>query len=335
MSMFRFGDPQWLWLLLLLPLLAMWRGGRGPLPALEYSNVDLIRQVARATRSRLGGFAAGAKLAALALLILALARPQLGGSNATVHASGVDIMLALDVSGSMQSLDFKLDGEPASRLDVVRSVVRRFIAARPDDRIGLIIFAGVPYVVSPVTLDHGWLLSSLDQVQIGDVEDGTAIGSGLAAALNRLRTQSAKTRIVILMTDGQNNSGQIPPVTAAEAAAALGIKVYTIGIGVRGVAPMPVTDAFGRRRIIMEKVDVDEDTLRAIAAKTGAKFYRATDTDSLNHIYSDIDHLEKTSFTVHTYERWQELFSWLAAAALAVLALGFLFDHTLGRRLPA
>jgi len=333
--MFRFGDPDWLWLLLLPPLLALWQGRRGPRPALEYSNIDLVRQMARATRSRLGGLAAGAKLAALALLILALARPQLGGSNAAVHASGVDIMLALDVSGSMQSLDFRLEGAPASRLDVVRSVVRRFIAARPNDRIGLTIFAGVPYLISPVTLDHAWLLSSLDQVQIGDVEDGTAIGSGLATALNRLRNQSAKTKLVILMTDGQNNSGQIPPITAAEAAAALGVKVYTIGIGVRGEAPMPVTDAFGRRRIVMEKVDVDEDTLRAIAAKTGARFYRATDTDSLNHIYADIDRLEKTTFTVHTFERWQELFAWLSGAGLALLALGFLVDHTVGRRLPA
>ena len=333
--MFRFDNPQWLWLLLLLPLLALWRGRRGPRAALEYSNVDLIRQLGRATRSRPGGLAAGASLAALALLILALARPQLGGSNTAVHASGVDIMLALDVSGSMQSLDFKLEGQPASRLDVVRSVVRRFIAARPNDRIGLTIFAGVPYLISPVTLDHGWLLGSLDQVQIGDVEDGTAIGSGLATALNRLRTESAKTRLVILMTDGQNNSGQIPPVTAAEAAAALGVKVYTIGIGIRGEAPMPVTDAFGRRRIIMEKVDVDEDTLRTIAAKTGAKFYRATDTDSLNHIYADIDRLEKTAFTVHTFEHWQELFPLLAAAGLALLAAGLLIDHTLRRRLPA
>ncbi len=167
---------------------------------------------------------------------------------------------------------------------------------------------GRPYLISPVTLDHAWLLDNLERVQIGDIEDGTAIGSALASGLNRLRNQTAKSKIVILMTDGQNNSGQITPITAAEAARALGIKVYTIGIGVRGEAPFPVTDAFGRRRIVMEKVDVDEDTLRRIAAATGARFYRATDTDSLNRIYAEIDKLEKTAFTVHSYERWQELF---------------------------
>jgi Ca-activated chloride channel family protein len=244
-------------------------------------------------------------------------------------------MLLMDVSGSMQSLDFKLEHLPASRVDVVKSVVRKFIVARPNDRIGLTIFAGVPYLVSPVTLDHGWLLDNLERVHIGDIEDGTAIGSALAAGLNRLRNQTAKSKIVILMTDGQNNSGQITPITAAEAARALGVKVYTIGIGVRGEAPFPVTDAFGRQRIVMEKVDVDEDTLRRIATATGARFYRATDTDSLNRIYEEIDKLEKTAFTVHSFERWQELFDWPALAALVVLGLSLLFQVTLRGRIPA
>jgi Ca-activated chloride channel family protein len=295
----------------------------------------LIREVARRTRSRLGSILAGLPLLGLLLLIIAVARPQQGATNATVHASGVDIMLLLDVSGSMQSLDFRLDNLPASRVDVVKSVVRKFIAARPNDRIGLTIFAGMPYLVSPVTLDHAWLLGNLDRVRIGDIEDGTAIGSALAAGLNRLRNQTAKSKIVILMTDGQNNSGQITPITAAEAARALGVKVYTIGIGVRGEAPIPVTDAFGRRRIVMEKVDVDEDTLRRIATATGARFYRATDTDSLNHIYDEIDKLEKTAFTVHSYEQWQELFDWPALAALVVLGLSLLSQFTLRRRIPA
>ncbi|HTY94717.1 MAG TPA: VWA domain-containing protein [Steroidobacteraceae bacterium] len=333
--MFRFANPEVLWLLGVLPLLLIWRGRRGPLPAIEYPSVALVREVARMTRSRLGNVLAGLPLLALALLMLGMARPQQGESNATVHASGVDIMLLLDVSGSMQSLDFRLGGLPASRVDVVKSVVRRFITARPNDRIGLTIFAGRPYLVSPVTLDHAWLLENLDRVRIGDIEDGTAIGSALASGLNRLRNQSAKSRIAILMTDGQNNAGQITPITAAEAARALGIKVYTIGIGVRGEAPFPVTDAFGQRRIVMEKVDVDEDTLRRIAGATGAKFYRATDTDSLNRIYDEIDKLEKTAFTVHSYERWQELFVWPVLAGLAVLVASVLCGFTLRRRIPA
>jgi Ca-activated chloride channel homolog len=333
--MLRFANPEYLWLLAALPLLLIWRGRRGPLAAIEYPSLDLVREVARRTRSRLGSILGGLSLLALALLIVAMARPQTGASNATIHASGVDIMLLLDVSGSMQSLDFKLEGLPASRVDVVKSVVRKFIGARPNDRIGLTIFAGMPYLMSPVTLDHGWLLSNLERVRIGDIEDGTAIGSALASGLNRLRNQTAKSKIIILMTDGQNNSGQITPITAAEAAKALGVKVYTIGIGVRGEAPIPVTDAFGRRRIVMEKVDVDEDTLNRIATTTGARFYRATDTDSLNRIYSEIDKLEKTAFTVHSYESWQELFAWPALAGLLVLGLSLLSQFVLRRRIPA
>jgi Ca-activated chloride channel homolog len=332
--MFRFANPELLWLLALLPLLLLWRGRRGPLPAIEYPSLVLVREAARRTRSRVGAVLAGLPLLGVALLIIAVARPQQGDSNATVHASGVDIMLLLDVSGSMQSLDFKLENLPVSRVDVVKSVVRRFIVARPNDRIGLTIFAGQPYLLSPVTLDHAWLLGNLDRIHIGDIEDGTAIGSALASGLNRLRNQNAKSKLIILMTDGQNNSGQITPITAAEAARALGIKVYTIGIGVRGEAPFPMTDAFGRRRIVMEKVDVDEDTLRRIATATGARFYRATDTDSLNHIYDEIDKLEKTTFTVHSYERWQELFDWPALAALVIVGLSLLSQLTLRRRIP-
>ncbi len=333
--MYRFADPAYLWLLAILPLLLIWRGRRGPVPAIEYPSLMLIRELARRTRSRLGSLLAGLPLLALVLLVIAVARPQQGASNSTVHASGVDIMLLLDVSGSMQSLDFKLDNLPANRLDVVKSVVRKFIAARPNDRIGLTIFAGQPYLVSPVTLDHSWLLGNLDRIRIGDIEDGTAIGSALAAGLNRLRNQTAKSKIIILMTDGQNNFGQITPITAAEAARALAVKVYTIGIGVRGEAPIPVTDAFGRRRIVMEKVDVDEDTLRRIATATGARFYRATDTDSLNRIYDEIDKLEKTAFTVHSFEQWEELFAWPALGALVILGLSLLAQLTVRRRIPA
>ncbi len=335
MSTFRFLDPGWLWLLALLPALAFWHGRRGVVAAIRYPATRMLRGMSRVTRSRMGGWLTGLKLLALALLIVALARPQTGGSSSTVHASGIDIMLALDVSGSVQSLDFRLEGAPANRLDVVRSVVKKFIEARPDDRIGLTIFAGLPYLVSPVTLDHAWLLDSLERVQIGGIEDGTAIGSALAAGLNRLRGQAAKSKILILMTDGQNNAGSVTPISAAEAARALGVKVYTIGIGVRGEAPIPVTDALGRRRIVMEHVDVDEDTLQRIAAATGARFYRATDTDSLQHIYAEIDKLEKTAFTVHSSEHWDELYWKAVAAALALLAASLLLEFTVLRRVPA
>jgi Ca-activated chloride channel homolog len=333
--MIRFFSPEWLWLLALLPLIAFWRGRRGAVAAVEYSNSQIIRAISRQTRSRSGAWLSSIKLLALALLILGLGRPQTGATGAPTRASGIDIMLLLDVSGSMRSLDFRLDGKPASRVDVVKSVVAKFIQERPDDRIGLTIFAGAPYLVSPVTLDHDWLLQNLDRVQIGTTEDGTAIGSGIAAAANRLRDQSAKSKVIVLLTDGQNNTGKVSPLTAAQAARALGIRVYTIGIGVRGEAPLPVTDAFGNQQIVMEKVDVDEDTLAKIAATTGGQFYRATNTEALRRIYADIDRLEKTPHTLKSYQQWQELFGWFLVPGLLFLCASVVLEQTLWRRLPA
>lgn len=333
--MIHFASPWCLWLLAILPLIAVWRGRRGAVAALEYSNTQLIRALSRETRSRSGAWLMSAKLGALALLILGLARPQLGSTDAPIQASGIDIMLALDVSGSMRSLDFKLDGKAASRVAVVKSVVAKFIEARPNDRIGLMIFAGAPYLISPVTLDHSWLLQNLDRVEIGTTEDGTAIGSAIAASVNRLRDQAVKSKVIVLLTDGQNNSGKISPLTAAQAARALGVRVYTIGIGVRGEAPMPVTDSFGNQRIVMAKVDVDEKTLQNIAATTNGRFYRATNTDALERIYSDIDRLEKTTHSVKASEHWQEIFSWLVVPGLALLYGALALEQTLWRRLPA
>jgi Ca-activated chloride channel family protein len=333
--MIRFLYPHWLWLLALLPLFALLRGRRGAVAAVEYSNAQLVRAVARETRSRAGAWLTTLKLLALGLLIVGLARPQLGRSTSQVQASGVDIMLALDVSGSMEALDFKLDGQPANRVEVVKSVVAKFIEARPNDRIGIVAFAGAPYLVSPLTLDHDWLLQNLDRVQIGSVEDGTAIGSALATSVNRLRDQPGKSKLVVLLTDGQNNAGKVLPDTAAQAAKALGVKVYTIGAGMRGEAPVPVTDAFGNKRLVMAKVDVDETTLQKIADETGAKFYRATDTDSLKHIYAQIDRLEKTTHTMKKFEQRHELFGWAIVPALALLGTGLGLEQTRFRRLPA
>jgi Ca-activated chloride channel family protein len=332
--MIRFLYPSFLWLLALLPLLALLRGRRGPVAAVQFSSADIARQVARETRSRAGKWLAPLKLLALALLIGALARPQFGRSSSTVEASGVDMILALDCSGSMESLDFKLDNQPASRIEIVKSVVSKFIDGRPNDRIGLIGFAGAPYLVSPLTLDHDWLQQNLERVQIGTVEDGTAIGSALATSVNRLREQPGKSKIIVLLTDGQNNMGKIMPETAAQAAKAMGVKVYTIGAGVRGEAPVPVTDAFGNKRLAMAKVDVDEATLKKIAAETGGKFFRATDTQSLKNIYGEIDRMEKTTHQLKRFEHQGELFAWAVLPALALLGAGIGLEHTRFRRLP-
>jgi Ca-activated chloride channel family protein len=332
--MIRFFYPTFLWLLALLPLIAILRGRRGEVAAVKYSSADIARQVARETRSRAGRWQLPLTLLALTLLIVGLARPQFGRSTTSVQASGVDMILAMDCSGSMEALDFKIDGQPISRLDIVKSVVSKFIDARPNDRIGLIGFAGAPYLVSPLTLDHDWLQQNLERVKIGSVEDGTAIGSALATSVNRLRDQPSKSKIVVLLTDGQNNAGKIIPETAAQAAKAMDVKVYTIAAGVRGEAPIPVTDAFGNKRLAMAQVDVDEDTLKKIAAETGGKFFRATDTESLKNIYGEIDRLEKTTHQLKKFEHHTELFAWAVVPALAVLGLGIGLGHTRFRHLP-
>jgi Ca-activated chloride channel homolog len=330
----RFAYPELLWLLLLLPALALLRGRRGPVPTVVYSSTDLVRTIARGRRSRAGRWLTALRLLALAPLIVALARPQQGLGTAEVESSGIDIVLAIDVSGSMKARDFELAGKPASRLDVVKAVVRRFVDARPSDRLGMVAFAGRPYLVSPLTLDHDWLMQNMDRLEIGLVEDGTAIGSAIAASTNRLRDRPAKSKIVILLTDGMNNSGKVSPATAAAAAAALGVKVYTIAAGTRGEAPMPATDAFGRERIVMARVDVDEETLKQVADATHARFYRATDTDSLDRIYAEIDQLEKTTVEMKRFERYRELFGWVLLPGVFLLGLEVVLGETRLRRLP-
>ena len=333
--MIRFLQPEWLWLLALLPVVMLLRGRRGAVAAVEFSDIGLARKVSRRSRARIGGWVWLFPLLAAALMIVGLARPQRGHSRTEVTANGIDIVLALDVSGSMQALDFLVDGHRVNRIEVVKSVVSKFIEERPNDRVGLIAFAAAPYLVSPLTLDHDWLQQNLERVSTaaGD-EDGTAIGSAIAASVNRLRTTQAKSKVVVLLTDGMNNTGKISPIAAAEAAQALGVKIYTIGVGVRGMAPIPVKDETGRTRVVMDKVDVDEKTLQTVAADTGGTFYRATDTDSLQKIYAQINRLETTAHTVQKFEHYDELYSWALIPSVAFLGFGLLLQHTRFRRLP-
>lgn len=331
---FQFANPGWLWLLLALPAIAVLRGRAGRTVALRLPSVSDARHAGAGPRSRAGGFLAALLLLGLALLIVALARPQLGQGRTEIETSGIDIVLAIDVSGSMEALDFKIDGRQVNRLEVVKRVVEEFVGERPGDRIGMVAFAGRPYMVSPLTLDHDWLKQRLDEVRIGRVEDGTAIGSAIASSVNHLRDSDAKSRIVILLTDGVNNAGAANPVTAAEAAATLGIKIYTIGAGIQGKAPMPVRDAFGRKRLAMMDVEIDEDSLKEIAKTTGGRYFRATDTDSLAEIYGVINQLEKTKRTVKKYEDYDELFLWALLPGLALVLLERLLSETRFRHLP-
>lgn len=329
-----FADPIFLLGLALVPWLALWRGRHGKAPALVFSTAERARRISRRRLASPGAILLSLRLVGVACLVVALARPQQVEATSEIEASGIDIVLAVDVSRSMEALDFTLAGEPADRLEVAKSVIDRFVESRPNDRIGLVAFAGRPYLVSPLTLDHDWLRQNLERTTIGLVEDGTAIGTALASSTNRLRDPEAKSRIVVLLTDGVNNAGKVDPETAAEAARALGVRVYTIAAGTNGEAPVPVTDAFGQRRIVRAKVEVDEATLERVAAMTGGKSYRATDTDSLERIYEEIDRLEKRPIVATKYERHEDLFAWALVPGLALLLVEGVLANTRLRRLP-
>jgi Ca-activated chloride channel family protein len=330
-----FAHPYFLLLLLLLPLLAWLKGRRGQPPAFLYSAVRLVEGLTRAQRSRAGAFLAVLRWLVLALFIVALAQPRLVKSATTVKASGVDIVVALDLSGSMISEDFVVRGGRVNRFNMARAVLKQFIDQRPNDRIGLVVFAAQAFIATPLTLDHDFLQENLDRLEIGTINaDQTAIGDALSTALNRLRELKSKSKIVILMTDGQNNAGKVDPLTAAEAAQALGVKVYTIGIGTRGLAPMPVFmngQKVGYRQM---PVDIDENTLQKIADKTGGKYYRADNAERFQQIYAEIDKLEKTEAIINKFTQYQELFPWLVSFGLALLLVEVALGQTVFRRLP-
>jgi Ca-activated chloride channel family protein len=329
-----FAQPYLLLLLPLIPVVAWLKGRRGQEAAFLYSSVQLVKGITGISRSRIGQILLRMRWLALALFIIGLARPQLGEGQATIRASGIDIVVALDLSGSMASEDFELRGDRVDRLTIAKDVLEKFIGRRVSDRIGLVAFAGRAYIAGPLTLDHDFLLQNIERLNLNTIEDGTAIGSALTAALNRLRDLKSKSKIVILMTDGQNNAGQVPPLTAADAAQALNVKVYTIGVGTRGTAPFPYIDPFGRKQYVQQPVDIDEDTLKKIAAKTGGKYYRADNSDTLRAIYSDIDRLEKTEVEVKKYQRYRELFPWVVLPGLVVLLFEVIMGNTVWRKLP-
>jgi len=336
-----FARPELLLLLLLIPLLAYLRGKRGAAAAVTFSSTRLLQDIGKASTSRAGKILRSLLLAALGFFVLALARPQLGKSLTEVEASGIDIMLVLDVSGSMLTKDFTVGGDSATRVDAIREVTRKFIESRPNDRIGIIAFAGRPYVVSPMTLDHGWLLENLDRVKIGLVEDGTAIGSAMASAANRLTDKKSKSHVLVLLTDGENNSGKIPPKTAAEAVKALKIHFYAIGAGINGIAPAPIytsrgplTDAEGNILYQNQPVEFNETGLREIAQIADGKFFRATDTKSLESIYHDIDQLEKSTVSVKKYQDYRDLFPICIMGGAGLLIGQIILSQTLWKKSP-
>lgn len=345
MNFFQFQDVGLLGLLLLLPILAWWTGRAGPDAAIRFSSVALIKAAGRSRRSRAGRFLWILRWLALACLILALARPQLGKVNDSTEAEGIDIIVALDLSGSMRALDLSTRDDIVTRLDAAKRVVADFIEKRPFDRIGLVVFASEAFVVSPLSLNHDWLNRNLKRLEIGEIDGGgTAIGTALAASVNRMRGKTGKSRIVILLTDGENNAGELSPIGAAEAARALGVKVYTIGTGRSGQVPVPEMDRNGRVQRDREgrpvykgrsdQSDFDETQLREIATITGGQFFRATQDGDLERIYAEIDALEKTTVELRSYATFTELFMWPALAGLTLLLLEQALANTRYRRLP-
>lgn len=329
--MFRFENPWVLGLLSLVPLVA-WvrhRVGRRRTGALRYSAVDTVRATNEG-RVRWAHRVPGAlRLLALGLVVVALARPQTGISTESVSTRGIDIVLALDVSSSMLAEDL----EP-NRLDAAEAVAADFVHGRRNDRIGLVAFAGQAFTQAPLTLDYGVVTELLGELRTGMIEDGTAVGMGLATAVKRLQASDAKSKVVILLTDGRNNRGEIGPVTAAQMAQALGVRVYTIGAGSRGTARVPLDDPRRGRVYVNMRVDVDEPTLQRIAELTGGRYFRATDRESLSEIYEEIDQLERTKVEVNNYTRYAERFGPVLALGLLLLLAESALSQTVLRRLP-
>ncbi len=327
----HFASPYYLWLLtLLVPMIGyyVWRTLQGG-ASIQISSVAGVVRAPRTVRYYLRHLPFALRAAAFALLVVALARPQDVEQNVRTNTEGIDIMLAIDVSGSMLARDFKPD-----RITAAKEVAGSFIADRYGDRIGLVAFAGEAFTQSPLTTDQSTLQTLLARIRSGLIEDGTAIGNGLATAINRLRESDAKSKVIILLTDGVNNRGEIAPLTAAEIAKAQGIRVYTIGVGTEGMAPYPAIDMFGNLTFVNQKVEIDEKTLTAISDMTGGRYFRATDKDKLKAIYDEINQLEKSKVEVTKHVSYHELFLAWALAALGLLFAEFLLSNLVLKRIP-
>ena len=326
----RFADPWYLLALLLIPPL-IWRYLRrmkdgGPL---RFSKVREARMADAGRAGRVRHIPFILRVLALIALCLAFARPQTGITDEEITTEGIDIVLALDVSSSMLAEDL----EP-NRLEAAKAVAADFVGGRTSDRIGLVVFAGDAYTQAPLTLDYDVVTTLLGELEVGMVEDGTAVGMGLATAVKRLQASDAESKVVILLTDGRNNRGQIGPLTAAQMAEALGVRVYTIGAGSRGTARVPVDSPGLGRRYVRVRVDVDEPTLQEMAEVTNGQYFRATDRASLEQIWAQIDELETTEIEVQNFTRWGELFHWPLALGVVLLVLELMLSHTVLRRLP-
>ena len=310
----KFANPEFLWLLLLLPAIGyyLWRRRKKMTVTLQFSSIQIFKNIPQTLRERLHHIPVALRLFATAVFIIAFARPQSVSDKQNISTEGIDIVLLLDLSGSMMAEDFN-----PNRIEAAKQVASEFIDGRTNDRIGLVVFESQSFTQCPLTTDYPVLKNLLREVKSGMIEDGTAIGLAIANGVNRLKDSKAKSKVMILLTDGVNNRGEIDPITAARIAATYSIRIYTVGVGAQGQAPYPVQTAFGIRRQMIP-VDLDEKGLTQVAEMTGGKYFRATDNRTLKTIYKEIDQLEKTKIEVTAYKRYSELYSgWLLAGLLA------------------
>ena len=326
----QFANPGLLWLLLLIPVIATWyilRQGRLTAP-LRHSSVAPLESMPVGWRVRLRHLPFALRMIALGLLIIAFARPQSSARGEHVFREGIDITIVLDISGSMLAEDLR-----PNRLEAAKNVAKDFIAARMNDRIGLVIFAGESFTQCPLTTDYAVLSDLLMKVETGYLQDGTAIGEGIANAVNRMKSSKSKSKVMILLTDGVNNMGSIDPATAAEIAHTFGIRIYTIGVGTRGMAPYPVKMPFGIQYQPMP-VEIDEDMLTQVAGITDGKYFRATSNKKLKEIYEEIDQLERTKIEVTEFHRYTELFYNYVLLGMLLLVVELLLSGFVFRKIP-
>ena len=327
----QFASPYFLWLLAVIPLVVVyyvWRTRQGG-ASIQVSTIDGVAEAPRTVRYYLRHLPFALRCAAVALLIVALARPQSVDEGSTSNTEGIDIVLAIDISTSMLAQDLQPD-----RIQAAKQVAGNFITDRPGDRIGLVAFAGEAFTQSPLTTDQGTLQTLLGRLRSGVVEDGTAIGDGLATSINRIKDGKAKSKSIILLTDGSNNTGIVAPLTAAEIAKKLGIKVYTIGVGTNGTAPYPQINMFGRIEYVPTPVVIDEETLKQVASITGGKYFRATGNKVLSEIFDEIDKLEKPELDVRHFSHTEDCYLPWAIAALGLFLLELLLRVTYLRTIP-
>ncbi len=332
MSFFRFEDPWVLLLILLLPFCVLLLRGRKK-AVFHYSSIARLKSILPAGTQLLASVPLVLRLLAIALLIVALARPQEGRKSTEILSAGVDIMLAIDTSVSMQAMDFMKDGERIDRLQVVKDVVAEFIANRPYDRLGMVVFGEEAFTQCPLTLDHDILLAFLRDMKIGQAGNATAIGSAIGISVKRLKDLQAKSRVIILLTDGRNTAGNITPAQAASIAKQFGVKIHTIGVGTDGKAPFLVDSLFGKRYVYQD-VEMDEKTLKDIADMTGGQYFRATDLDTLKKVYQQIDQLETSEVKTLDHSEYKELFPYFLVTGLSFFLLEILLTNTRLRRVP-